>query len=241
MVFTEENYNNAKSGDVFEFTCKRCGATFYKSKRYLSKNKKVIPLYCSQRCSRLDHEKDVVKVLCKECGKEFEISKYTYNKKIKENSEFFCSRSCSAKYNNRQYPKRKKESTSEICPECGGRKSASSVFCKNCSKERSSYKMLNRELGYYIGYDKRLPYLASRCTEIRKMAKKILLEDESREKVCEICHNHELDSILEVHHIKAIKDFDPHSKISEINDKNNLMWVCPNHHKLIENGTIKIE
>ena len=61
------------------------------------------------------------------------------------------------------------------------------------------------------------------------------------EKVCAYCHNHEFDGILEVHHIKGITKFDPHTKVSEINSKENLVWLCPNHHRMLEMGLIELE
>ena len=240
MKYTDENYKNAKSGDLFEFTCPVCGTKFYRTKRSISKNNGIVPKYCSQRCSRIEHAKQKIKIICEECGKEYEIDKCVYERKLRNGTKFFCSRSCAASYNNKVHPKRTKETTSEICPICGGIKNSCSGVCKKCyNNERLNY-VLNRELGYYIGYDKRLPYITSRCTEIRKVARKLMEEDKTIEKVCAICHNHEFDPILEVHHIKGIKEFDPRTKISIINSKENLIWVCPNHHRMIELGLIKI-
>ena len=50
MIYSEENYKNAKSSDVFEFVCKKCGEIFFKTKREISKNKGKIPVFCSQDC-----------------------------------------------------------------------------------------------------------------------------------------------------------------------------------------------
>ena len=41
--------------------------------------------------------------------------------------------------------------------------------------------------------------------------------------------------------IKLITDFDEHTKISEINSLDNLVWLCPNHHAMLEKGLIKLE
>lgn len=83
-------------------------------------------------------------------------------------------------------------------------------------------------------------YLSSKCQEIRTNARKVL-EHSNREKVCQYCHNHEFDEILEVHHLKGILKFDENSLIKEINDENNLVWLCPNHHIMLEKGLISLD
>lgn len=243
MVYTEENFKNAKPEDVFDFVCPVCGEVFHKSKRYIKKNNGQVPKYCSQRCMRIAKAKESVKVVCLECGREYEIEKCVYDRKIREGSNFFCTSSCSAKYNNKKRPKRKRKEkdSSTVCPVCGGEKSRGSVKCMKCTKRERSAYIMNKELGFYIGFDKKLPYLSRRCTEIRREARRVMEENEAIEKVCAFCHNHEFDNILEVHHIKAITDFDPHDKVSAVNDVKNLVWLCPNHHRMLELGLIKLE
>lgn len=68
-----------------------------------------------------------------------------------------------------------------------------------------------------------------------------VLESSEREKVCQYCHNHEFDAILEVHHLKGILEFDEDTLIKEINNENNLVWLCPNHHIMLEKGLISLE
>lgn len=63
-----------------------------------------------------------------------------------------------------------------------------------------------------------------------------VLESSEREKVC-----HEFDAILEVHHLKGILEFDEDTLIKEINNENNLVWLCPNHHIMLEKGLISLE
>lgn len=49
------------------------------------------------------------------------------------------------------------------------------------------------------------------------------------------------DKHIEIAHIKAVSDFSDDSLISEINDKNNLVALCPNHHWEFDNGFLKKE
>ena len=97
------------------------------------------------------------------------------------------------------------------------------------------------ELGYYIGYENKEKYVTHKCSQIRRDARRYMENTSNQEKVCAYCHNHEFDDILEVHHIKGILEFDPHTKISEINCDENLVWLCPNHHSLLELGKIKLK
>ena len=219
MIYTEENFKESKSGDVFDFVCPVCGKIFHKTKGEISKNHNIVPVYCSKDCFKASSKTKYVSVVCKECGKEYEIEEREYNRKIKNSTEFFCSRSCSAKYNNKKYPKRKKQ--------------------EKVKKKRFSCRDL--ELGYYIGYgNERRNYLTHKCAQIRRDARKFMETESKQEKVCKYCGNHEYDDILEVHHLKSILDFDEHTKIYKINSDGNLVWLCPNHHAMLERGLIEL-
>lgn len=130
-------------------------------------------------------------------------------------------------------------SSKNICPKCGRIKLSSSKLCRKCS-DKERYKVPNKELGYYIGYNNRRKYLTTRCNQIRRDAKRYMENESLQEKVCCYCHNHDFDDILEVHHLKSIVTFDPHTKIKEINNDTNLVWLCPNHHAMLEKGLIKL-
>lgn len=56
-------------------------------------------------------------------------------------------------------------------------------------------------------------------------------------KKCLVCP---YDNHIEICHRKAVKDFPMDAKISEINDINNLIPLCPNHHWEFDNGLLKI-
>lgn len=126
------------------------------------------------------------------------------------------------------------------CPKCGKYKYYLSKLCKECN-DKQKRKMRDFELGHYIGYDNKKTYLTHKCCEIRKDARRFMENESKQKKVCTYCHNHEFDEILEVHHLKSILDFDPHTKISEINCDENLVWLCPNHHAMLEKGLISLE
>ena len=101
--------------------------------------------------------------------------------------------------------------------------------------------MRSHELGFYIGYgDNKKKYLTTKLNEVRKDARRFMENDSQQEKVCKYCKNHEFDMILEVHHIIPITSFNEYSMISDINNDENLVWLCPNHHKMVELGLINL-
>ncbi len=243
-MYNIEEIKKAKATDRFEFVCAHCGKKFIKTKREISRNKFVLPKFCCQECQKKWYkENSYVTVKCEECGKELRILKGEYNKS--ENKHFFCNKSCSAKYNNRNRERKindvvwigegKKKGYNK-CPICGKSKFYKSELCQDC-RNKEKRKIKERTLGSYIDGHK---YLTTKCSEIRKDARRTI-EESKRERVCAYCHNHEFDDILEVHHLKGILEFDRNATIGEINNENNLVWLCPNHHKMLEMGLIKLE
>ncbi len=246
MDYNIENYKNAKSNDIFEFVCKKCGKIFIKTKREISKNRGKVFVFCSKECQKQFFKDDCyITVKCENCGKEKRILKNEYKKS--KTKKFFCNHSCSAEYNN----SRRKKTSNIIweynsnsktkrgynkCPICGELKFYKSKICRKCS-DKEKYLVKERTLGSYIDGKK---YLTTKCNEIRRDARRTL-ENSNIEKVCAYCKNHEFDEILEVHHIKGILEFDSESTINEINSLPNLVWLCPNHHKMMEKGLIKLD
>lgn len=73
-------------------------------------------------------------------------------------------------------------------------------------------------------------------TSIRKLAQKSF-EDSGKPYKCAICG---YTKHVEIAHIKAVSDFDDDALVSEINNPNNLIGLCPNHHWEYDNGLLKI-
>lgn len=78
-------------------------------------------------------------------------------------------------------------------------------------------------------------YQSYRST-VRKWAEKIYKENNPECK-CKVCG---YDKHIEIAHIKAVSDFDDNTTIAEINDINNLIGLCPNHHWEYDNGILDI-
>lgn len=246
MLYTEENYKTANSTDTFEFVCKHCGKIFLKTKRSISQNKGKLPVFCSSSCQKEFYKTNsYVIVNCSQCGKEKRILKSEYNKNTTKH--FFCNRSCAAKYTNTKRDRhtdiiweKDKNGLSKkgynICPNCSKLKYYTSNLCSECRNKQKQQNIKNKTLGYFI---ENKNYLSHRCTEIRKDAKRTLLES-NIEKVCAYCKNHDFDEILEVHHIKGILEHSMDTSINEINSLDNLVWLCPNHHAMLEKGLITL-
>lgn len=233
MEYNLENYKNAKSNDVFEFFCKFCGKKFECKKRTISKNSGIVPQFCSKECHQKSRKKNgYITVFCENCGKEKKITVGEYNKS--KNKLFFCNRSCSAVFNNKQRGNKNREY--DVCPKCGGKKYHTSELCQKCANKKKRC-IGDYNLGHYIDGKQ---YLTTKCTDIRRDARRVI-EESDVEKVCVYCRNHEFDEILEVHHIKGILEHDTKTLIKEINSLNNLVWLCPNHHKMLEKGLITLD
>lgn len=158
--------------------------------------------------------------ICKNCGKPILPKEGQKISNVKQKQ--FCSSSCAATYNNKKYPKRKKEKI---------------YYCKNCGKELN-----NRQKSYcnsecqsiyqynvYIkrwkdGIENGLKGKYQLSNHIKKY-----IYDKFDNKCC-VCGWHETNKFtgkvpLEIHHIDGNY---------ENNSEDNLQLLCPNCHSLTE-------
>jgi len=153
----------------------------------------------------------------------------------------FCNRNCAASYNNKRT--KIKPSKTVNCKKCGEliflkRENGCGAFikvtyCDNClylkktTIERMTKKeMFDRSAKYYIGRN-----------AIRKNAT-VKYHKNNMPKICKICG---YSKHIEVCHIKSVSDFPDSALISEINDIDNLVALCPTHHWEFDNNIIKID
>lgn len=140
--------------------------------------------------------------------------------------------------------KRSLKQKREKC-ECGSFKPKGSLFCKYCTgelkrpegKSRVHLKgkrdfILNSTIDDYL----KNYATNTKATSIRRLAR-VFMAETKIEKKCKICG---FDDYVELCHIKPIKDFDKEAKIKEVNSLDNLVYLCPNHHKLLDIGKIKL-
>ena len=94
-LYTEEQFNNAKSREKLPCECYICKNTFYKIKYDIQKSLTPGSMHTVMFCSNICRTTKKV-MICKNCNKEF----YKIQAEIKKSKNHFCSRSCSATYNN---------------------------------------------------------------------------------------------------------------------------------------------
>lgn len=128
----------------------------------------------------------------------------------------FCSRSCSAKFNNKFAPKRK-PNNDKFCS-CGNRKSGTAKKCVDCWLNQTGKKTLLEVVSKYKG--------SLKWVAVRKDAKNKMNRWKIK-KECQICG---WNKHVEVNHKKKISDFSLDTLVSEVNSKSNLQYLCPNCH-----------
>lgn len=147
---------------------------------------------------------------CLECGH------FTKNPK-------FCSSSCAAKYNNREYPKRKVQKS--YCKNCGAELNGKKVRNKFCSTECHIQYKNKVYIKKWIGGEVSGGHPSKMSAYVRNY-----LIDKASGK-CERCGWNEVNpyigrSLLEIHHLDGDRSN---------NTLENLVVLCPNCHSLTEN------
>lgn len=96
-LYTEKEFESAKSRQLLPLVCLQCNQTFYKPKHVIQKatrGMKAFPSnFCSRDCSSKNKTKKV-ECACDHCGKIFMKNK----SQIKKTKSNFCCQSCAGKY-----------------------------------------------------------------------------------------------------------------------------------------------
>ena len=72
---------------------------------------------------------------------------------------------------------------------------------------------------------------------IQRLAKRNF-HNANKERKCVVCG---YDKHIDVAHIKAVADFDDSATLEEINEPDNLIGLCPNHHWEYDHGMLDLE
>lgn len=152
---------------------------------------------------------------CLNCGK------FTMNPK-------FCSSSCSAKYNNRNFPKRSRKKY--YCKSCGVEIGYRRSYCSECNPTRL-HDFNNVTIAEIRS---RARYQAHAW--IRKLARRVF-DNSDLEKCCYKCG---YSRHFEICHVKAIQDFPSTATMAEVNSLENLVALCPNCHWELDHGLLSL-
>lgn len=98
-LYTQKDYLSSKSIDKLPCMCYTCGNTFYTLKKLITREIKIQKgeiKYCSLQCRPQSEYKKKL-ITCTNCNLEFEKTL----KQINKSKNHFCSKSCSATYNNK--------------------------------------------------------------------------------------------------------------------------------------------
>lgn len=163
---------------------------------------------------------------CTNCHKEFYRTLYEINRN--KSGNLFCSRSCAAIINNKISKKRK---LTNVCKTCQLPIQCSYTYCDKCyiAKHYLSHKTLAEAT------KKRKD--SNRYSGIRGNGRNVFYAS-GKPLVCQFCN---YSTHIEICHIKEISSFSPDTLISEINQIENLMALCPNHHWEYDNGLLSLK
>lgn len=137
----------------------------------------------------------------------------------------FCSRSCSATYNNKLWPKRKHTNK---CIGCSKPIRKSTLRCQPCHTLTLSEDMSLQDAEYH-NHGKQSTHALVRA---RARAK---AKPEGKP-----CINCGYSKHVEVCHIKPVSSFPKTAMLSEINSKDNLVILCPNCHWEFDHGLLQL-
>jgi len=141
----------------------------------------------------------------------------------------FCCRSCSAKYNNVLFPKRK---LVRPCSVCGSQRSSfKHSRCDKCQREYLDRKIKNRTIGQY----RTALHLSGRHgswvhAQVRQMSRQ--WNKDLKLLPCAKCG---YDKHVELCHIKPLNSFPDTAILSEVNSPQNIIQLCPNCHWEFDN------
>jgi hypothetical protein len=163
---------------------------------------------------------------CKVCKKS--IKRVPSQSKRSKSGNLFCSRSCSATFNNKEHPKRQK---TKACCKCKKLIRSDSKYCGLC------YQKAHYLSGKTLKQATQNRKDNNRYSAIRKLSRKVYLES-GRPKCCEVCG---YDKHIEICHIRDIASFSKDTLVSEINELANLAALCRNHHWELDKGLLKLD
>lgn len=209
MKILSDNYEEAKWYEMIELECDYCHKPFKRQKKEVIKHirKGAKRAFCSVSCSSKTKETRKI-VNCKECGKE------TYRRaKSIEKGDVFCSAACVSRF----YGKKRKKKY--LCEACGKETTQRRKYCDEHFPTFNSERTIEE-------VEKKTTFRSGQYSNVRYNARRVAKEL-GKLQSCKVC---KYSTYVEACHVKDINSFEKTTKISEINNPDNLVGLCPNHH-----------
>lgn len=167
---------------------------------------------------------------CEQCG----IPVKRYPSELAKAKHTFCSSTCAVTYSNAR-PGRKYKPRTKVCAACGDLICKNRSYCRECIQLgrhlRGGAAITSRTMAEINKYDGANKYSSVRYHAIKVAS---VIPDVCAAPGCEYT-NH-----VEVCHKKPISAFPDTAYVSEVNDINNLVKLCPNHHWDFDHGLLKV-
>lgn len=161
-------------------------------------------------------------VYCKQCGVQLAVPEGRSPSVLRGRS--FCSQHCAAVFNNRQ----RKDASLTTCKFCGAPRDRRAASCARCWSLQTVARNEQRAISTLFNHgSSKVKYARIRALAVRAMQ----LWNIPRH--CAHCATNEFDSVVEVHHIRAIRDYPADTLLGIVNARDNLQYLCPSHHALV--------
>jgi hypothetical protein len=141
----------------------------------------------------------------------------------------FCSISCSSQYNAIHNKRAKKIN---LCPQCNSPIHRRSIRCQKCRMEESYDRIRHLTIEEYHN----LPSVKEKHPSWKNGHIRIIARTWHKDLVKEGCRYCGYKLHVELCHIKSIASFPTTATIGEINNKNNIIPLCRNHHWEFDHG-----
>jgi hypothetical protein len=142
-LYTQEEFNLAKANNKLACECYLCQKTFYTEKKKITsflKHQTKPPKYCSHDC-QIKSKDTKIELSCTNCNTIFRRQQ----KELKKANNYFCSKSCSASYNNKNKTTGNRRSKLEIYLE-----EQLTILYPNLHIDYNKKEAISSELDIYI-------------------------------------------------------------------------------------------
>lgn len=225
-LYTDQEFNSAKSRDKLPCSCINCGKTFLKPKNeildFLSGSGRRTIEFCSFVCAK--NNRDTRRsVACTQCH--LPTIKSAKDIRDSKSGNTFCSLSCAAKWNNTHFPKQHKQP--RHCKICGKSTVSNTDSCQTCFRNSCIAKY-----GEMTIQDFKSTYARHKYQGIRHHAHRVARMGGMIPK-CAVC---EYNTHVQLCHRVSIGSFSKNTLVKEVNAVSNLVFLCPTHHWEMDHG-----